>query len=551
MAIAQQSNYTLDALIRAKCPLIAITSREEQRVLAALREIACYPRQQRSGRPKPVIDWAVSFGFNLDAVTNDSLRSLLKGPSAPANDKSGKIPVNKADPIEALEAILNVFKTLKNETDERVIFVLKDFNPFFQNVRVTRLLKEIALAHRFHSVILLSASLKLPPEIENSVTLVDYPLPDLEELTGEISALEREMAHTPGVQIDLNNDDQDRQQLARALSGLTMAEAVMVLKQAIIRNNGVLDTRAINVILEEKKQIVNKSGVLEYWDDAVSLDDVGGLTNLKAFLREAELSFTPEARGFGIDPVRGILVGGLPGTGKSLIAKACAGGRHPRPLLRLSISQLLAAGGGIVGQGQARLHEAIKVAEAVSPCVLWADEVEKMFGNQHGELDGGTRRDMLADVLTWMQETRAPIFIVATANDVATLPPEFVRRFDEKFFADLPGPRGRHEVFTVHLRKRGREADTFDLDTLVRATIGFTGAEIEIAVKGGLRKAFLAGEQFSDKHIQAAIRDINPLSRSTAFADKLDSYRQWEARPADGDDPEEETARATGLAMEL
>lgn len=526
MATETQTKQTIDALIRAQCPLIAITSREEQRVLKALREVAGYHKQRSAdGQAKPVIEWSASFGFEYSQA---DLPASLK---------------NKKDPMQALEAILSY-------EEDRAIFVLKDFHPFFQNARVVRLLKDIAhtLVNRPQSVILLSPAFRLPPEIENSVSLVDYPLPDLDDLRGVLSRLEEDLGDR--ITFDFNGQGQDREQLARALQGLTLIEAMTVLKQGIIAKDGVLNVEAIGVVLEEKKRIVNRSGVLEYWDATANYDDVGGLDNLKAYLREAELSLTEEAQAFGLEPVRGVLVGGIPGTGKSLVAKACAGGRHPRPLLKLSISEVMASGGGIVGQGQARLQQALKVIDSVAPCVVWVDEVDKMFGG--GELDGGTRQDMLADLLTWMQETTAPVFIVATANDVEKLPVEFVRRFDERFFVDLPGPRARAEIFEVHLIKRGRQPEMVELSSLVKAAAGFTGSEIENAVKGGLRKAFVrvqaGGEgDVTTDDILAATGEIKPISKT--MAGQLDSYRRWDARRAASEDLEIETAEQVMLEL--
>ncbi len=523
MTTEAQTKQTIDALIRAQCPLIAVTSREEQRVLAALGEIAAWPRQRSAdGKPKPIVEWSASFGFEGGATTENGGQADL--PSALKN---------KRDPMQALEAILA-------HDEDRFIYVLKDFHPFFQNARVVRLLKDIAqtLVNRPQSVILLSPAFRLPPEIENSISLVDYPMPDLDDLRGVLGRLEEDLGDK--IRFDFNTS-QDRDQLGRALQGLTLIEAMTVLKQAIIAKDGVLNVEAIGVVLDEKKRIVNRSGVLEYWNATASYDDVGGLDNLKAYLQEAELSLTDEAAVFGLEPVRGVLVGGIPGTGKSLVAKACAGGRHPRPLLKLSISEVMAAGGGIVGQGQARLQQALKVIDSVAPCVVWIDEVDKMFGGQ-GELDGGTRQDMLADLLTWMQETPAPIFIVATANDVERLPVEFVRRFDERFFVDLPGPAARVEIFEVHLRKRNRQSELVDLDSLVRATAGFTGSEIENAVKGGLRKAFIRVQangkegDVTTGDILAAASEIKPISKT--MASQIDAYRRWDARRAAGEDPE-------------
>jgi len=540
---AEQTNEMIDRLIRARYAVIAVQSHEELRVLWAIEKIAAFPRQQREeGEPKLVLEWAISSGLQARGQIAD------QDLAARVQQLGGQTAGN---PPAALKAIQDW------PAEVPAIFVMKDMHAFFGNAQVVRALRDAAYAitRRKQTIILLSPQMDIPSELEKDVAVVDYPLPTQEEMAALIDDLEAELGEL--VQFNLNGD---REPLARALTGLTQNEAMAVLKQAIIAR-GELNHEAIEFILEEKRQIVAKSGVLQFWPEVEDYTSIGGLENLKDWLGEVEPTFTDQAREFGITPARGVLIGGIPGTGKSLTAKAVAGGRHPRPLLRLSVSELLASGGGIVGQGQAKLQQALKVAEAVAPDVVWIDELEKGLGSG-GELDGGTRTDMMGDLLTWMQECKAPVFVVATANDVDALRPELVDRFDEAFFVDLPGPLARRQIFEIHLRKRGRDPEDFHLETLVARSAGYSGREIERMVEAGLRKAFVrvrAADEAADKRIEdVTTEDIlealgETKSKSEKMARQYAVYREWgvDQRKANAEDPEKVWAYMYGEAIEL
>jgi SpoVK/Ycf46/Vps4 family AAA+-type ATPase len=537
---AEQMNFQIDRLIRARYPLIAIRSHEELRVLWAIDQIAGFPKQRdQQGDPKLVLEWAISTGMQARSPITDQ-------------DMAAKVTqlrqATAGNPPAVLKAIVDW------PADVPAIFVLKDMHSYFNNAQVTRALRDAAYAivSRKQTIILLSPQLTIPAELEKDVAIVDYPLPTKDEMAQLIDNLEGELGDL--VRFNLNGD---REPLARALTGLTQNEATAVLKQAIIAK-GELNHEAIEFILDEKRQIVAKSGVLQFWPEVENYDAIGGLENLKAWLLEVEPTFTDQAKEFGLTPTRGVLIGGIPGTGKSLTAKAVAGGRHPRPLLRLSVSELLASGGGIVGQGQAKFQQALKVAEAVAPCVIWIDELEKGLGGGGGELDGGTRTDMMGDLLTWMQECKAPVFVVATANDVDALRPELVDRFDEAFFVDLPGPKARRQIFGIHLNKRGRDPEAFDLEALVAKSVGYSGREIERMVEAGLRKAFVrvqgnrGGADLVTSDILNAITETKP--KSEKMAHQYVAYREWgaDARKANSEDPEAVEERGPGhQAIEL
>jgi len=518
----------IDALIRANRSMIGLTTPEEYRAMSALKEIIKSDKHvnPQSKKQAQLIAWGCFGGFEMLEPGNELPKELIRG----------KQPI--IDPAQAIGAMLEFNR------HECVVFVAKSMHAFFNNPRVVRGLLDLSFAfnHTSHTLILLSPVLQLPNELEAHVSLVDFPLPD-----------ESELGHVLGNVAQASPDDQltedDKTALVNAMKGLTLDDSLSALKQALILGGGTLNGKCLDIVLGEKEQIVRKSGVLQYFHSTTDYNDVGGLNEIKQYLKEAELSFTPEAKAFGVEPARGILAAGVPGTGKSLVAKACAGGKYPKPLLKLSISELLASGGGVVGQGQAKLQQALKTIEAVAPCVVWIDEIEKAFGGG-GELDGGTRKDMLSDLLTWMQESLSPVFVVATANDAQSLPVELVRRFDEKFFVDLPGPRARAEIFRIHLSKRGRKPDDYDMSMLVNLSKGFTGAEIEIVVKRGLRKAMLADSTLNSGWLKLSLEEIKPIS--TTMTAQLDYYRQWDARSADSDDPESNgSANAKGLGLRI
>lgn len=524
---AQETNLILDQLIRAGRSLIGVVSNDEYRVMRGLDAVCHFDKQchPRSGEPRQLFHWDVFAGFQPWREGDDLPEALT--------NKQGARALPVTDPTAAIRAIIAY------PAAEEALFVLKGIelllanNPLLQ--RGLRNLN-MALKQRQQAVILLSATLSLPPGLETEVAVVDYPLPDLAEINQALDAIEQKT----GVTVNLNDGQADRQALANALRGLELEDIMAVLHQSLVKFRGQINPDTIGLVLDEKQRIVRRTGALQYIRSGETMADIGGLDRLKRYLDEIQLTFTGRARERKVDVARGVLIAGIPGTGKSLAAKACAGGRHPRPLLRMSISELMAQGGGIVGQAQGRVQLALKVVEAIAPCVLWIDEIEKSLGGG-GELDGGTRSDITADLLTWMQESVAPVFIVATANDAQALKPELVRRFDETFFVDLPGPQARREIFELHLRKRALDPAEFDLDRLVEAARGYTGAEIEKAVVRATRKALVRedkgeGYEVMTGDVLAALGEITPVADS--MADRLALYRRFDARLAGGDDPE-------------
>ena len=396
------------------------------------------------------------------------------------------------------------------------LFILKDFHDAWGNPQIKRKLRSVCQKLKFtkKSILVTTCSTNIPEELKDEAVLVNFPLPGTEELEDVLVNLTR----TPGVRVNLTPLGHEK--LVQAALGLTSSQAQRVFARAIV-TDGVLDDRDIDLVTDEKKQIIRESEALEFYAVSESPDDVGGLGVLKEWLRLRERAFTQEARAYGLPAPKGVALIGIPGTGKSLTAKMI-GGLWRLPLLRLDVGALF---GSLVGESEERTRRALQVAETVAPCVVWIDEVEKALA--HGGLDSGTSTRVFGTILTWMQEKTSPCFVVATANDIASLPPELLRkgRFDEIFFLDLPTQAERKEIFTVHLRKRNRIPADYDLDQLAAATGGYVGAEIEQAIIDAMYLGFYENREFSTADILAAIKRQVPLSISQR--ETIEALRSW------------------------
>jgi len=493
----------IDILIRARYSLLYVVSWEERRVLAALREVVV-------GQDKAFRTWSETTG----------LRDGTKPMSAGGADRGTR------DPLQVLEAI--------RADPEPSVYVLKDFHVFLnQNYphasTVIRKLRDLAdaLHTAYSTVILLSPMLQLPDELQKDVTVIDYELPGLRELEGLLNRAIDSVRGQEGVQVKLSAEAKER--LLKAALGLTLTEAENVFAKCIVEK-GQFD---LDLIVAEKQQLVRKSGVLEYFAAREHVEDIGGLEILKAWLRNRALAFTEKAQKFGLPAPRGILLLGVQGCGKSLTAKAVA---HlwRLPLLRLDVGRIFA---GLVGSSEQNMRRAIQMAETVSPCVLWLDEIEKgLAGLQSSGLaDSGVTARVFATLNTWMQEKIKPVFVVATANDISQLPPELLRkgRFDEIFFVDLPVESERRDIFAIHFEKRNRDASKFGLDRLAAESDGFSGAEIEQAVISALHAAVEEERELSTEDVLSALKQTVPLS--VTMREDIAMVRRWakgRARPA-------------------
>jgi SpoVK/Ycf46/Vps4 family AAA+-type ATPase len=321
----------------------------------------------------------------------------------------------------------------------------------------------------------------------------------------------REVRDNPNVKVKV--DDESREKVLQAALGLTLAEAENVFAKTIV-TDGVLDSNDVSAIYAEKRQIIRKSGLLEYYDVDEAFGDVGGLQELKKWLGRRNRAFSAEAASFGLPAPKGILLLGVQGCGKSLTAKAVAG-KWKLPLLRFDIGKMF---GSLIGSSEENIRRAIQVAESVSPAILWVDEIDKAFAGVGGGggSDAGTSSRVFGTFLTWLSEKTSPVFVIATANDISHLPPELLRkgRLDEIFFVDLPNAEERREIFSIHIQKRNRKPEQFDLDTLVTRSLGFSGAEIEQVIISALHDAFYEGTDLTDASLLQAVDETIPLART-------------------------------------
>ena len=490
----------LDTLIRARYPLIYLVSWEEQRLDAILHDIA-----QNHG--KALLHWSVTRG----------LRRVSGARSMPISEQS-------REPIEALSGIAKL--------TEASLVVLKDFHPFLDNPAVVRALRELSqdLKSTYTTVILLSPTLTIPVELEKEISVLDVPLPSFRDLYQLLKEIVGVVRRGNKARVELTKEQAEN--IIKAAQGLTLSEAENAFAKAIA-NDGVLDQDDIRLVLDEKRQVIRKSGLLEFVGVEQQLAHVGGLDELKGWLTGRIGAFGEPARKFGLPAPKGLLLLGVQGCGKSLTAKAVAS-HWALPLLRLDVGRIFSS---LIGSSEENLRKAIRVAESVSPTVLWIDEIEKGLAGSAGAAvtDSGVSARVFGALLTWLQEKTAPVFVVATANRIDALPPELLRkgRFDEIFFIDLPSAAERREIFRIHVAKRLRDPAAFDLDALSTAAEGFSGAEIEQAVVAGLYHAFGEGTDLRQVHVMKAIEESVPLS--STMGEDIGRLREWSknrTRPA-------------------
>lgn len=478
--------HDLDLLLKSHLPLIIVESDEEERLLQLLTSIAV--KQFR-----PLYRWSITDGLQ---------RSDLDLAS----------PTKRASPEEVLWQL--------REAHEAGIYVLCDFHPYLGEPLHVRLLKDIALAHEQsgNSVILLSHRIELPPELEGFAAEAHLTMPGREELEKIIreTANEWRRKHNKSVL----TDNESFRLLVQNLSGLTEGDARRLARTAIF-DDGTIDSTDLPAVMKAKHALLRGEGVLSYEFDTARFSEVGGLGRIKAWLEQRKGFFLQDGGKPPIDPPKGMLLLGVQGSGKSLAAKATAG-MFGVPLLRLDVATLY---NKYHGETERNLREALKSAEAMAPCVLWIDEIEK--GIATADNDGGTSQRVLGTLLTWMSEQHAAVFLVATANDIERLPAELIRkgRFDEIFFVDLPSDAVRQEIFRIHLQKRGLNSGTFDLGLLAGQSEGFSGAEIEQAIVSALYATHARDEPMETTHLLKELMTTRPLS--VVMEEKVDALRQW------------------------
>ena len=497
--------HDLRQLIRARFPMLYIQTPEESRVLDAIVKAFA----GSSVRRREVYTWSVTNGL---AALGDAGSPDTRTPGA------------------ALAAAAKL--------DLASVVVLFDLHPWLgtpnqpADPNLIRQLRDIAQQYRDGSqprmLILVSPLLRIPPELENTITVVPFPLPGEPRMRELLTAMIDANSASQSVQIDVDDSAKDR--IARGALGLTLAEAENAFARAMANDNR-LDEADIPVVLDEKRQIIRRSGVLEVVTSELRLEDIGGLANLKKWLVKRTGAWSAEAARYALPAPKGALVTGVPGCGKSMTAKAMASA-WSIPLIRLDIGKVFA---GLVGASEENMRKALDTAEAIAPCVLWIDEIEKGFASASGERDSGTSARVFGSFLTWMQERVKPVFVIATANDISKLPPEFMRkgRFDEIFFIDLPTTAERIDIFALHLGSRLRKGPDLGslpvtdalLAGLAAETEGFTGSEIEQVVISACFDAFDGRRPLTPDDLRHAISTTVPLS--VTQAEDIAALRAW------------------------
>lgn len=477
----------LKLLIRSRYPIIYLLTYEEERAERLLKNIA-------KDLKKKLAAWS---------ITNDPPGSPGKS-AVKALDKA----ISSADPT---------------------IFMLRDFHPYLEDETVIRKMRDVVsdFAKSHKTIVIVSPTLKIPVELEKDITIIDLELPGREELR---SLLDESITFAQGAKkLSVSLTDDDKNAIIDASLGLTLAEARRIFSKALL-DDYLFSEKDIKLILFEKRQLIRKSGSLEYYDAPETISDVGGMDSLKNWLAARRESFTQRARDYGLPLPKGLLLLGVQGCGKSLTSKAVAN-LWSQPLLRLDMGRIFSS---FIGSSEENMRKAIATAESLAPVILWIDEIEKGFSGikSSGATDAGVTARIFGTFLTWMQEKSKAVFVIATANSISDLPPELLRkgRFDEIFFIDLPKEAEREEIFRIHIKKRGRKAEKYDINGMAKASEGFSGAEIEMAVVEAMYTGFGDDREFGAEDIVSALKSSVPLS--TTMAESIGELRRWASERA-------------------
>ena len=465
-------NDELNLFLKSRYPILYINTVEEDRVEYIIR------KNIKSNLNRSVYTWDF-----VDGYTNN-----------PNNEGFGK-----RNPLQALELI----EKLNSETP--AIFILKDFNKFFNDLTISRKLRNISrfLKLQPKTIIIIGSDFNIPKELTDLITILQFSLPDKEEIDNELIRLIK------ALNLNIKTDSELFDNLSRSCQGLSLERIRRVLSK-IIATYKQIDKNSINILLSEKKQIISQTEILEYWSTEETIENLGGLDTLKEWLKKRQSAFSVQAYNYGLPTPRGLLLLGIQGTGKSLTAKAIAD-EWQLPLLKLDVGRLF---GGIVGESESRLRKMIEVTETISPCILWIDEIDKAFNNNDNKGDSGTSNRVLATFISWLSEKTKPVFIIATANNIDNLPLEILRkgRFDEIFFLDLPEKEERKEIFKIHLQDfRPSNWKIYDYEKLAHLSNSFSGAEIRQAIIEAMYQAFYEKREFTTLDICEAIDNLIPL----------------------------------------
>lgn len=476
----------LEAIVRSRMPLISMESIEETQIVRMARQIA--QRQQlRAYR------WSVTDGLQALDPSDQPMKPVIKS-----------------------EEALNYIKTSRSNA----LFILLDFHPYLQDALHVRHLKDIALngPKNYITVILVGYSLKMPEELLPFTTQFRLPLPSPDEVRGIVFDVAGEWGAEHG-QRDVRTTNKAIDLLVRNLLGLSATDVRRLALKAIT-DDGVISESELPEVMRAKYELLSRDGVLSFEYETAKFSEIGGMKRLRNWLDVRKDFFLTETDA-QLDPPRGLLLLGVQGCGKSLVAKATAG-IFQCPLLRLDFGVLY---NKYYGETERNLRRAFETAEIMAPCVLWMDEIEKGVAVQDD--DDGLSRRILGTFLTWMSDRKKPVFVVATANDIMRLPPELVRkgRFDEIFFVDLPSAENRRDILLIHLQKRSLDPAVFDLDAIVKATEGFSGSEIEQAIVSAMYTCHAKRKGLDQEDLLAEIHQTRPLS--VVMSEKVQMVRDW------------------------
>ncbi len=510
----------LKVLINSSTPIVVMETVEEVCAMSLVRT-AC------SQLSLPVFEWTIADGLvrcgSDFAVAASALSGVGSGAGVAPKTTVGNAAThnaamyNTADPVQALA-------NLETMTIEAV-FVLKDFHRHMDSPVVVRRLRDVGqkFSANRRTLVLTAPAIEMPPELVSLVEFLDLPLPDRERLREIIRETYTRLAgnHTLKLQLDSNGVDA----MAGNLRGLTEEAAERAISQTVVGRLA-LSPECITDVLDAKKALLKRSEMLEFVDTTDNMASVGGLENLKHWLQQRRGSWDDQARQFGLDPPKGVIILGVQGCGKSLSARAVAE-EWKLPLVKFDTAAVYDK---FIGETEKRIQKVFRVAEGLAPCVLWIDELEKVFagsGPDSASADAGVSSRLLPSFLSWMQERKAAVFVAATCNNVTVLPPELIRkgRFDELFFVDLPSLDERKQVFSIQLTKRKRNPADYDLDQVAEAAKGFSGAEIESAVQTGLYAAFARKQELSNEDLLTALSSTVPLS--VTRAEEIADLRAW------------------------
>lgn len=508
MAESNNSLIKLGGLLKARFPFIFIPTWEEERAVKMICEVAYNPEIIKTVRK--VFTWTQTNGWI------DEFDTQIK---------------STAEPIAAIQFIKDV--------NENAVFILKDFHVYFGvknrpvEYGVIRKLRDTIPTLKNgimkKNVIFISPELLIPDDMQKEISVFEFPLPTVDEIKEKLNEM-----ISANVAVENCLTEEDKEKLSKAALGLTLQETENAFARAIVED-GKMSIEDLEVIFDEKNQVIRKTGILTFVESNLQPHDIGGLENLKRWLQKRNNTWLDSAWKYNIPAPKGVLITGVPGCGKSMTAKAMSA-IWQLPLLNLDMGKIFS---GLVGSSEENMRRAIRTAEAVAPSILWVDEIEKGIGGHSGTGDSGTGSRVFGTFLTWMQDKTAPVFVVATANNISGLPPELMRkgRFDEIFFVDLPTRRERKEIFTVHLKKRlthpeiageiirGGEVNSRVLDMLADKTEGFVGAEIEQIVISALYEAFFQNRALETRDLQEVIANMIPLSITQS--EQIKMLRDW------------------------